>query len=264
METVVVASPTYTHEEIVTNALASSKAVFCEKPIAEDLESSSRCYKQAEAVKKPLFSAFNRRFDPSYSALRDRVRAGEIGHIQVLKVCSRDSPLPTIDYLKHSGKVEVNEPFIFYDKDLSTMYLFIGGIFHDCIVHDIDMATWITGELPVKVQATAVAHIPEIKAINDFDTVVCMLTFPSGTIAVLDNSRNSTYGYDQRLEAFGPRGMIRCDNERPIHCNEVQLGYTGSTVAPIWYSFASRFKRAYYLEMEHFLDVVEGKHIFEM
>lgn len=121
------------------------------------------------------------------------------------------------------------------------------------------MATWIVGELPTRVQATAVSNIPEIKAIDDFDSVVCLLTFPSGTIAVLDNSRYSNYGYDQRLEVFGTKGMIRADNERPIHCNEVQLGFTGSTVAPIWYSFASRYKKAYELEMDHFFDVCEGK-----
>ncbi|XP_077291817.1 inositol 2-dehydrogenase-like [Arctopsyche grandis] len=235
VDAVVVASPTFTHEDIVTKSLAAKKSVFCEKPIAEDIESSTRCYKQAEMVNKPLFSAFNRRFDPSYSALRDRVRAGEVGHVQMIKVCSRDSPLPSIDYLKMSG-----------------------GIFHDCIVHDIDMATWVIGELPTKVQTTAFSHIPEIKAINDFDTVAILLTFPSGTIAMLDNSRHSNYGYDQRLEVFGSKGMIRADNERPVHCNEVQLGYSGSSFAPIWFSFPSRYRMAYYLEMEHFLDVVRG------
>lgn len=277
MEAVVVASPTFTHEDIVTKSLAAKKSVFCEKPIAEDIESSTRCYKQAELVNKPLFSAFNRRFDPSYSGLRDRVRAGEVGHVQMIKVCSRDSPLPSIDYLKMSGKSR--QKYIYNDEGylIEKVVIFImdiivklrrfkyfwlcfiiGGIFHDCIVHDIDMATWVLGELPTKVQTTAFTHIPEIKAINDFDTVAILLTFPSGTIAMLDNSRHSNYGYDQRLEVFGSKGMIRSDNERPVHCNEVQLGYSGSSFAPIWFSFASRYKVAYYLEMEHFLDVVRG------
>lgn len=231
---VVVASPTFTHEQIVKSALNAKKAVFCEKPIAEEREVCIELYKLAKKVGKPLLTAFNRRFDPSYANLRDRVHKGEVGHVQTIKVCSRDSPLPTIDYLKCSG-----------------------GIFHDCCVHDIDMLCWVLGEFPIKVSSTAYAHVEEIKAIDDFDTVSVTLLYPSGTIGMIDLSRNSCYGYDQRLEAFGPRGMIRADNEQPIHCVDSQVGLNGIKTAPIWYSFPSRYRLAYQNEMEHFL--VEGK-----
>lgn len=106
---------------------------------------------------------------------------------------------------------------------------------------------------------TAHAHIPEIKAINDFDTVVITLYFPSGTIGMIDNSRNSCYGYDQRLECFGPKGMVNATNEQPIHCVTTQQELNGLRTAPIWYSFPSRFRLAYYLELDHFLDVVVGR-----
>lgn len=129
VDAVVVASPTFTHEEIVRRALEAKKAVFCEKPIAEDTANSIKCYETARKIGKPLFCAFNRRFDPSYSVVRDRVRNGEVGHVHVIKTVSRDSPLPSIDYLKISG-----------------------GIFHDCMVHDFDIITWILGEYPVKVR----------------------------------------------------------------------------------------------------------------
>ena len=125
----VVASPTYTHEEIVTKALKAKKSVFCEKPIAENPQDTARCYEVAAQNGKPLFCAFNRRFDPSYENVRARVRAGEIGHAHTLRLTARDSPLPTIDYLKVSG-----------------------GIFHDCMVHDIDLLTWVLGEYPAKVR----------------------------------------------------------------------------------------------------------------
>ncbi|XP_043276864.1 myo-inositol 2-dehydrogenase-like [Venturia canescens] len=236
VDVVVVSSPTYTHEGIVTKALEAKKAVFCEKPIAENPSNTLRCYEAAKKVGKVLFSAFNRRFDPSYSAVRDRVRKGEVGHVHTIKTTSRDSPLPTIDYLSHSG-----------------------GIFHDCMVHDIDMITWVLGEYPIKVTAQAVANIPEIKAINDFDTVVATMLFPSGSIGIIDLSRNSSYGYDQRLEVFGPKGMVRADNEQPIHCVSTMLDLDGPKQAPIWYSFASRFMRAYRAEFDHFLDVALGK-----
>ncbi|PBC29648.1 oxidoreductase yrbE [Apis cerana cerana] len=236
VDAVIVASPTYTHETIVTKSLKAKKAVFCEKPIAENSPNTLTCYETAKKVGKPLFCAFNRRFDPSYSTVRDRVRSGEVGHVHVIKTVSRDSPLPSIDYLRISG-----------------------GIFHDCMVHDIDIITWVLGEYPIKVATQAYAHIPEIKAINDYDTVVVTLHFPSGTLGVIDLSRNSPYGYDQRLEVFGPKGMISAVNEQPIHCVTSHNGIQGVNSPPIWYSFPSRFKNAYQAELNHFIDIVLGK-----
>ncbi|XP_070157179.1 inositol 2-dehydrogenase [Polyergus mexicanus] len=235
VDAVVVASPTYTHENIVIKALKAKKAVFCEKPIAENRSDTVKCYEIAEKIGKPLFCAFNRRFDPSYSELRNRVRKGEVGHVHMIKSVSRDSPLPTIEYLKLSG-----------------------GIFHDCLVHDIDIITWVLGEYPDKISAIVDANIPEIKAIGDFDTVAVTMHFPSGTVGMIDLSRNSTYGYDQRLEAFGPRGVVQADNEQPNSIHR-QYGLNGSVTAPIWYSFASRFMNGYRREFDHFVDIVHGK-----
>lgn len=110
-----------------------------------------------------------------------------------------------------------------------------------------------------QVSVHASAHIKEIKAINDFDTVAAIFHFPSGTVGMVDLSRNSCYGYDQRVEVFGPRGCVDADNEQPLHCVTTQIGQQGQRRPPIWYSFASRFRNAYAKEMEHFLDVVLGK-----
>lgn len=129
VDAVIVASPTFTHEDIITKALEARKAVFCEKPIAENRANIVKCYEMAKKVGRPLFCAFNRRFDASYSTVRDRVRKGEVGHVHVIKTVARDSPLPSIEYLKISS-----------------------GIFHDCMVHDIDLITWILGEYPDKVR----------------------------------------------------------------------------------------------------------------
>ncbi|XP_067006624.2 uncharacterized oxidoreductase YrbE [Anabrus simplex] len=236
VDAVIVASPTYTHEEIVRKALESRKAVFCEKPIAGDIATTTKMYELADKVGKPLFCAFNRRFDPSYSNLRKEVHAGKVGHVHTIKICARDSPLPPISYLQTSG-----------------------GIFHDCAIHDIDMMCWILGELPNKVFAMAHANIPEIAEIKDFDTVAMVLSFPSGTIGMIDLSRNSCYGYDQRIEVFGPRGMLQCNDEQPMCGFDSYLGLGGHRKSPIYYSFPSRYKIAYGLEMEHFLQVVEGK-----
>ncbi|XP_012532501.2 myo-inositol 2-dehydrogenase [Monomorium pharaonis] len=235
VDAVVVSSPTFTHEDIVIKALEAKKAVFCEKPIAENSTDTAKCYEIAKKAGKLLFCAFNQRFDPSYSNVRDRVRKGEVGHVHTIKTVSRDSPLPTIGYLKVSG-----------------------GIFHDCLVHDLDMITWVLGEYPDKVSVLANANVPEIKAIDDFDTVAVTLHFPSGTLGMIDLSRNSPYGYDQRLEVFGPRGMVRADNEQTNSvCSQRDL--QGPITAPIWYSFASRFMNGYRRELDHFIDVLHDK-----
>ncbi|XP_018044795.1 PREDICTED: uncharacterized oxidoreductase YrbE-like [Atta colombica] len=235
VDAVFVATPTITHKDIVIKALEAKKAVFCEKPIAEDRPSTVKCYEMAKKVGKPLFTAFNRRFDPSYWNLKQRVHKGEVGHVHMIKRVAHDSPLLSLEYLKVSG-----------------------GIFHDCLVHDIDLIVWVLGEYPDKVSVLAHANIPEIKAIGDFDTVAVNFHFPSGTLGMIDLSRNSPYGYDQRLEVFGPKGMLQADNRQlnSVHLyNELQ----GIITAPIWYSWPSRFMNGYKREFEHFLDVIHDK-----
>merc|ERR1712126_467302 len=122
-----------------------------------------------------------------------------------------------------------------------------GGLFHDCAVHDIDLITWTLGELPHTVYCAATSLIPEIGAIQDVDSAVITLTFPSGTIAQVDLSRISIYGYDQRLEVFGPLGMLDVKNETPN--NTVFSGENGSQEDPIYYSFPSRHCDGYRVEL---------------
>ena len=163
LDVVMIATPTGSHEEYITQSLQAGKAVFTEKPVSEDPEAVKRCYDLAAKVNKPLFCAFNRRFDPSFEDVKKRVHAGELGQVQQIKLTSRDSPLPSVAYLKISG-----------------------GIFHDCMVHDIDLMTYVLGELPVQVFPQANACIPEIADMNDFDNVVSTFKFKSGTIGVVD------------------------------------------------------------------------------
>ncbi|KAJ9592037.1 hypothetical protein L9F63_001416 [Diploptera punctata] len=237
VDAVIVASPTFTHEAIVTGALLHGKDVFCEKPIAENNTNTENCFRIAREKNQHLFCAFNKRFDPSYRHVKERVRAGEVGHVQMIKISSKSSPLASLEYLKTSG-----------------------GIFHDSIVHDIDVMCWVLGEYPSRVAACAQAHIPEIAAIGDHDTAALMFTFPSGTMGILDWSRYSCYGYDQRLEVFGPRGIIMCENERPLSGIKSQTkGLEGPICVPNYYTFSSRYCTAYANEMEHFLDVLQGK-----
>ncbi|XP_023238725.1 uncharacterized protein LOC111637468 [Centruroides sculpturatus] len=232
VDCVVVCTPTQTHEELVLRSLNAGKAVFCEKPIAPTYEGIKRCYELAEKIKKPLFCAFNREFDSGFKYIKEHAKK-ELGQIQVIKTCSRDSPLPSVSYLKTSG-----------------------GIFHDCAVHDIDVICWILEEFPTSVIVQAHAFIPEIKEMGDYDTVGIMMKFESGAIACIDLSRFSCYGYDQRIEVFGPKGMFNSGDLRPTPITNYSAN--GSTSVPIFYSFASRYQEAYFNEMEHLADVMQG------
>ena len=174
---VMVASPTETHEYYVRKSLSTGLGVFCEKPIAGDIKSVTACYEEAERVQKPLFCAFQRRFDPAMSNVYQSVKEGKLGKLYKVKTCSRDGRFPSISYLKISS-----------------------GIYHDSAIHDIDMICWIVGEEPVGVMALGSAFHSEVEAIGDFDTIAVNLKFPSGVLGYIDLSRHSTFGYDQRLE----------------------------------------------------------------
>ena len=182
---VLVTTPTDTHEEYVCKSLKAHKAVFCEKPIANSVEVAKNCYVEASKVQLPLLCAFNRRFDSGFAGIRKQVEEGKIGKVHLVKTTSRDSPLPSLSYLKVSN-----------------------GMFHDCAVHDIDVVCWIVGEEPYEVYAQSHAHSSDIADINDVDTIAIVMKFPSGVLSIIDLSRHSSYGYDQRLEVSLSIGLI--------------------------------------------------------
>jgi len=189
---VIVATTTITHEKIIRSALAAGKHVFTEKPVAETEAESARCFADANDAGRILFTAFNRRYDPSFADVRRRVRQGDVGHAHVVRTTSRDSPVPSLEFLKTSG-----------------------GFFHDCVIHDLDLVTWTVGEFPSEVVTFGNAQIPEIAALDDVDNVIVTMKFPSGTLGNVNASRMAVYGYDQRLEVFGPSGMVMADNDTP-------------------------------------------------
>ncbi|KAK2162120.1 hypothetical protein LSH36_103g00024 [Paralvinella palmiformis] len=230
---VIVSSPTFTHEEIVQSALNHGQGVFCEKPVSETIQGTEACYQAAEKARRPLLCSFNRRFDPSVQGIRERVRSGEIGKVHVIKTCSRDHPLPEIQFLSTSG-----------------------GMFRDCAVHDLDTVCWILGEYPNSVFVRATVHDEGIAGLNDVDTVAIVMTFPSGILALTDLSRHATYGYDQRVEVNGAEGMIMSENQVPHGI----VGYTKQGIYSSVYkhSFPQRYAESYIGAIDHFFSVLQG------
>jgi len=230
---VIVASSTDTHLEFCKRATGVGKAVFCEKPLDLDLGKARAASAQLDNAR--LFLGFNRRFDPNFRKLHDRIHSGEMGPLETLHIVSHDPAPPPIEYVKISG-----------------------GMFKDMTIHDFDMARWILGEDPVEVYSTATAVVdPAIGAAGDVDTAKIVLRTASGRICVISNSRRSGYGYDQRIEAFCAKGLLRAGN---ILSSTVESwSEAGSSTDPLQNFFLDRYADAYRAEMDHFADILDGK-----
>lgn len=232
LDAVVIASPTDSHYDYIIKSLAAGKHVFTEKPLGHALHEVAECFDLAASKGLALYLGFQRRYDKSFVALKESLP--QLGNLRLWKASSRDNPRPSIEYLSISG-----------------------NIFHDMLIHDFDMLTFLLGaEVPEKVYATGCAHDKEIAALNDFDTVLVTVHYPNGLMCSIDTSRISAYGYDQRLEVFGEHGMARAENQLN---NTLQLSTASGTNSSVAnHSFPQRYKDAYMEELKQFLHGIEN------
>ena len=221
VDAVLIATATDTHADLLEQAIAAGKPVLCEKPIDLSLARVKRCAEVIRGTKLPIQLGFVRRFDPGHKAVRDAVEAGDIGIVHQVVVTSRDPGLAPEAYLKVSG-----------------------GIFRDMTIHDFDMARFILGEEPVSVMATGSRLVDPalMERLNDFDTVTVVMATASGKQAIITNSREALYGYDQRVEAFGSKGMAVSENRRPHLMNLSGKTFTDRS-APLLNFFIERYRR---------------------
>jgi myo-inositol 2-dehydrogenase/D-chiro-inositol 1-dehydrogenase len=235
VDALVIASSTDTHLDYSLRAVAAGKAVFCEKPIDLDLARARSAAAELGSESARLFIGFNRRFDPHFRRLHDRLRSGEMGELETLHIISHDPAPPPIDYVKVSG-----------------------GLFKDMAIHDFDMARWLLGDEPVDVYAAGACVIdPAIGEAGDIDTAKTLLRTASGKICVISNSRRSGYGYDQRIEAFCSKGLLRAGN---VRSSTVEAwGEAGAASEPLQNFFLDRYAAAYRAEVAHFAEVLRGE-----
>lgn len=234
-DVVIVATTTHTHTELVQASLSAGFHVFCEKPLGT-LDQVCACYRLSRSRNRSLMVGFQRRFDPEFRELRRRLGSQSP---QMLKLTSRDAPIPSRAYLATSG-----------------------GIVRDCVVHDIDIANWMMGgeashAVPERVSAASYTHHDDLTAWGEIEGLAVTMQYPHGNLALIDVSRTCCYGYDQRVEAFGPFGMAQLGNR--LQSTVVQHTSDGTVVSNPLYSFPQRYPDAYRIELEHFADVVEGK-----
>ena len=234
VDAVLIASSTDTHCDLIESAALAGKAVLCEKPIHLDMGRVDACREVVAKAGAAVQIGFNRRFDPSHAALRAAARGGELGRLEQAVITSRDPAPPPLDYLRVSG-----------------------GIFRDMAIHDFDIARYLFDEEPSEVTALGAVLIePAIGGIGDFDAAMAVLRMESGALCHINCSRRCAYGYDQRIELFGEKGMLVSEN--PTATNVTR--HTASATAArnrLHHFFIERYAESYVREIDAFVEAVE-------
>jgi len=236
VDAVLIATATPTHADFIEAAVAANKSVLCEKPIDLDLRRVNLCAERIKGTKVTLQLGFNRRFDPGHRAARQAVLDGDIGDLHQVILTSRDPGMP---------------PKVYYES--------AGGLFRDMTIHDFDLARFMLGEEPVEVFAIGgrLIDAPMMDALDDHDTAMVILRTASGKQCHINNSRTSTYGYDQRVELMGSTGMVQSDNRTPNGLKRFN-GVQADASLPYEEFFIERYKQSFDNELDAFAKAVRA------
>jgi myo-inositol 2-dehydrogenase/D-chiro-inositol 1-dehydrogenase len=236
VDAVLIATSTPTHADFIEKAVAAGKPILCEKPIDLSLERVQRCAQTIGVTAVPIMLGFVRRFDPGHRAARDAIRSGDIGDLHQVVITSRDPGMAPVAYMEASG-----------------------GIFRDMTIHDFDMARFILGEEVTEVSAlgSRLLNPSLMERLGDYDTVTVVLATATGKQCIINNSRQAAYGYDQRVEALGTKGMVISENRRPNMTTLHRADFTGSG-APLLNFFIDRYAEAFSAEISAFVEAIES------
>ncbi len=232
IDAVVICTPTDTHADLIEKFVRAGKHVFCEKPVDLDVARVKAALATVKAEGGTLMVGFNRRFDPDFMALKSAIDAGRVGEVEMITITSRDPGAPPAEYIKVSG-----------------------GIFRDMTIHDFDVARWLLGEEVETVYAAAsVLTDPKIGDLGDYDSATVVLRTASGKQCTISNSRRASYGYDQRIEVLGSKGLVSARN---THEANIELADgAGFSRPPLLNFFMTRYTAAYANEIAAFCKAV--------
>jgi inositol 2-dehydrogenase len=188
VEAVLVLSSTSTHREVVVAAAETGKAIFCEKPIALNLEDTDQMLTAVERAGVMLQAGFMRRFDAGYLAAKKQIADGVIGTPVTFKSIGRDPFCPDLEYARPSVS---------------------GGLILDMAIHDFDLGRWLMGDEVRRVYTEGgTLAFPQLNTVGDIDNAVTNLLFRRGALGNVEVSRNALYGYDIRTEVLGTEGGL--------------------------------------------------------
>ena len=235
VDAALIASSTNTHADLLNGAIRANKPTYCEKPIDLDINRVKAVVQQAQQTDLPILVGFSRRFDANHCGVRQALQNGEIGKLEMMHITSRGPQPPPLSYVKVSG-----------------------GQLRDQTIHFFDMLRWLAGEDPVEVYATGAALIdPAIGEAGDVDTSMVILKLASGALCHIDCSRRADYGYDERVELFGSKGMALSDRKPR---REVTLYQREKKISDgLHAGWFERMQPTFYEALDAFIKAVQGE-----
>lgn len=234
VDAVVVCSPTSTHVDLIEASIAAGKHVMCEKPIDLDIKRVDALLPKVREAKTQIALGFNRRFDPNFASINTRVKAGEVGNLEQLIIISRDPAPAPKEYIAVSG-----------------------GIFRDMTIHDFDMARFFVPEIVEVTARGANSFSDYIADCDDFDSVNVVMRGSNNELITIINSRHASFGYDQRIEAFGSLGMLTASNVLPTTVRAFSAAQT-EVADPYQNFFLERYAVAYRQELSDFVAGIQS------
>ena len=237
VDVIFITTPTSTHIKYIMEAVKFKKTIFCEKPLDLNINKINECKKFIKKYNPKIQVGFNRRYDPGHYALKKSIQIGEIGKLEKIIITSRDPAPPSMAYLKVSG-----------------------GIFKDMTIHDFDLIRFYLGNDEVKEIFATTTNLSDlrIKKINDYELAMCLIKSEKGIICMINNSRHCSYGYDQRVEVFGSKGMVISGNRRD-YASEKFLGSKTAIKRPLLNFFIDRYEKAYQLQLNDLVYLVQKR-----
>ena len=236
VDIIFISSPTNTHIKFIEEGINYKKTIFCEKPLDLNIKKIIKTLKKVKKIKPKIQLGFNRRYDPGHFSIKNRLKSNKIGELEKIIITSRDPSPPSLSYLKSSG-----------------------GIFRDMMIHDFDLCRlYLDKDEIIEIQAFTSSFEPLYKKIKDYELAVVTMKSKKGVLCVITNSRHCSFGYDQRIELFGKKGMLLSGNKK-TDSTEIFNAKQSSSQKPFLNFFIERYKDAYNLQLKELVSLHKGK-----
>ena len=247
VDAVIITTPAGSHVELVIEAARAGKAIFTEKPLSEDIQTAKLAIQEIRQAGVITAMGFMKRFEPSHYKLIQAVKSNQIGRVELVVLTNRDIHVTILELARETHK---SAPYT---------------LLRESTVHDFDLARVLLGEEPVEVYVAGSCLVePEFETMGEIDAAMTTLRTGSGQMCHINNIWRTQYGYDQRIEVFGSKGMLRAEN-RPetsvMHFREdgILLDRLIPSSEEAWASddfFMPKYAAAYPHEMNLFVEAV--------
>ncbi len=236
VDIIFISSPTSTHIRFIEQGIKYKKTIFCEKPLDLNISKIIKTFKIVKKNKLKIQLGFNRRYDPGHHSIKVDLDKNKIGRLEKIIITSRDPAPPSKSYLKSSG-----------------------GIFRDMMIHDFDLCRYyLKNDEISEISSSASSFEPFYKKIKDYELATVTMKTKKGVICVITNSRHCSFGYDQRVELFGKKGMLLSGNQKN-NATEIFNSNQSHSQKPFLNFFIERYKEAYNLQLNDLVSLHKKK-----